>query len=383
MSWLLAMHMLYLIHWLLLITCEGGTILVLFLQMKKLRLWTVREPVQGHRVSEWQSWELDPRLQRPLSPLAHRPASPLGINKKPKAFMLIKHQVREALREGLIPQGAAVTEAGPRPWAENGKDSAQSREQGAVSNTNRGRLSGSGPRLCNEASNRVPGHWVMPETFNLNQTQIRFLRNEPRALRVLLLSRVVSNTLPWTPGIITQSSQETRVPASSPPPSPLTPPLLAAPQHWRCLLFLHSCYSVPWSFPTHANTPTHPCANTCTLICVHAQTCIHLSKLPSFKSQPACQENRKASVILFMWVWVASPYNNLIALCGFPLQLWPQFKLNVSLGKCLFNICLSHHAWAPWGQRPSALLTKHTVHTDMVPGSYWRIQGEKEVLYPF
>ena len=109
-------------------------------------------------MSEWQSWELDPRLQRPLSPLAHRPASPLGINKKPKAFMLIKHQVREALREGLIPQGAAVTEAGPRPWAENGKDSAQSREQGAVSNTNRGRLSGSGPRLCNEASNRVPGH---------------------------------------------------------------------------------------------------------------------------------------------------------------------------------------------------------------------------------
>lgn len=70
--------------------------------------------------------------------------------------MLIKHQVREALREGLIPQRAAVTEAGPRPWAE--KDSAQSREQGAMSNTNCSRLSGSGPRLCNEASNRVPGH---------------------------------------------------------------------------------------------------------------------------------------------------------------------------------------------------------------------------------
>ena len=312
MSWLLAMHMLYLIHWLLLITCEGGTILVLFLQMKKLRLWTVREPVQGHRVSEWQSWELDPRLQRPLSPLAHRPASPLGINKKPKAFMLIKHQVREALREGLIPQGAAVTEAGPRPWAE--KDSAQSREQGAMSNTNCGRLSGSGPRLCSEASNRVPGHWVMPETFNLNQTQNRKRAQGSQGAAALQSCLEYPPVNPWHHSSVQSGDQSPSLlpfTLSTHSPSAGRPSTLKVPPIFAQLLLCPPGPSQHMQIHPHTHVQTH--AHSYVSMHKHAYIC------PSYHPSSLSLRVRKTGKPLWYSLCESgsdsqqqSPYNNLL-----------------------------------------------------------------------
>lgn len=315
--------------------------------------------------------------------LACRPASLLRINKKPKAFTLIKQQVREALRKGLIPQRAAVTEAGPRTWAE--KETAPSRKQSAMSNTNCGRLSGSGPRLCNEASNRVPGHC---ESCPKHLTWIR-LKFDSSEMSPGLSGCCCSPELSWISSHEPLASSLTPIrrpesPASSPPPSLLTPLPLAAPQHWMCLLFLHSYYSVPWFLPNtckYTHTPMckhmHTCMCTCTNMHTFVQaTILQVSACISGKQESLCD-------ILYLSLGQISLQQSLTALCGFPLQLWPQFKLNVSLGKCLFNICLSHQARVPWGQRPSALLTKHIVQIDMVPGSHWSIQGEKEVLHPF
>lgn len=127
----------------------------------------------------------------------------------------------------------------------------------------------------------------MPETFNLNQTQIRFLRNEPRALKVLLLSRVVPSSVnPWHHDSLQSGEQGPRPP---PPPLPLSTsspltPSLAPPSHplsphqlqsGMCLLFLHSCYCVPGPLPIHASTCTH----VCTHVHTHVGTCTNMHTL--------------------------------------------------------------------------------------------------------
>lgn len=133
----------------------------------------------------------------------------------------------------------------------------------------------------------------MPETPNLNQTQIQLLRNEPRVPKVLLLSIAVPNISPQILALSLTLPRGLR--ALSLLSHHLLLPFCWSSQFWMCLLLLHSCYSVSSSFPTHANTYIHTCAHThtYTLTYVHAQTCTHLSK-PPFKSQLKCQETQES-----------------------------------------------------------------------------------------
>lgn len=169
--------------------------------------------------------------------------------------------------------------------------------------------------------------------------------------------------------------------ASSPPPAPLTPLLLAAPQCWMCLLFLQLLLC-PRSFATQASTCTythiHTLAHSYRYVYKHAHMC------PSYHPSSLSLHVRKTGKPL--WYSLSGsgsdlPLQTLEILFGFPLQFWPQFQLNISLGKCLFNICLSHCAWSPRGQRPSAFLTKHIARRVMVHGSHWIILGRKKLYY--
>ena len=166
--------------------------------------------------------------------------------------------------------------------------------------------------------------------------------------------------------------------ASSPPPPPLTPLLLAAPPCWMCLLFLQLLLC-PRSFPTQASTCTythiHTLAYSYMYLHKHAHTC------PSYHPPSLSLHVRKTGKPL--WYSLSGsgsdlPLQTLEILFGFPLQFRPQLPLNISLGKCLFNISLS-----PGGHRPSALLTKHIARRVMVHGSHWIILGRKKLLYYF
>lgn len=212
----------------------------------------------------------------------------------------------------------------------------------------------------------------MPETFNLNQTQIQF-RNEPSVLKVLLLSRAVPNICLWTPISSLTPLRRTGALSLLPPVSPsapllLTPPTLDMPptlgQLFLYLLILPN---------THKHTCTHTCAHTHVrayiLTYVHAQTCTHTSKPPSFKSQLKCQEKQESlhDILCSDLGWI-SLLQALTALCGF-LCITDHSWIKCSLGKFYLT------SVSP----TRTLCTKYITHRVMVHGSHWTDPGREGV----
>lgn len=159
----------------------------------------------------------------------------------------------------------------------------------------------------------------MPETFNLNQTQIQLLRNEPRVLEVLLLSRAVPNISPQTLASSLTLPGDSEPSASSPTIScsPPTDPSSSECASYFCtavILSPHPSQHMQTHVYTLVHTHSHTCMHTHICTCTNMHT--HLSK-PPFKSQLKCQKTQES---LCLGLGQISLLYALPTLLGCPLQ---------------------------------------------------------------